>query len=263
MKKWVLVFVLLLIFPLIAQQIEPAELFKQKNAKNYWSYQNFKVKAIHFNISSPKFIEYMDKVGLKEMHYLQKIIWKSNGEFIFKYDSLIKKIPNQLIVPVFSRLDTIKSQFWGISFDLQSFLMENPLSEIPFDAEFWGGADTVVYQYETLDKGEKITVRRVFLVTNGLLLKQIVGIRDQIVYVYPHYLDMNEKWQCVGWTTQVTKNNQIIGGLEVRFDFIRIKDNFLIPEKIQMIVKVPGRPKDFFVSDLYLYKINVEYEQEK
>lgn len=260
MKKWFFILISIVAFGL-GQQIQPGETFKQKNAKNYRCYMDYNVKSISFYISSPSFIKFMDKNGLENMHYLLKVKWEPSGTFTFSYDSLIKKIPNNLLVPVFAKLDTIRNQFWGSTFDMQSFLMENPLNEIPMDAEFWGGGDSVAYQYTTMDKGQNITIRRVFLITNGLILKQLVGIDNQLIFVYPDYIDINKKWQCTGWETQITENGKIVGGMVVKFDFVRIKDDFIFPEKIQYIVKVPDKKDEFFVSELFLYKIHVEYNQ--
>lgn len=260
MKKWITGLLILLVTFTYSQDLSPAEKFKQKNAKNYWCYMDFNVKSIQFFISSPDFIHWMDSNGFSDFHYIQKVTWKNNGEFVFELDSAIYQIPKKFIKPVLDELDTLRNAFWGLSFDLQSFLMENPLTEIPFDAEFWGGADTAVYQFTTMDRGLEIIVRRVFLITNGLLLKQIVKIGNQIIYVYPHYMDIGEKWQCVGWTTQNYKNGKLASAMEVRFDFVRVKKNFIFPEKIQMIVKIPQQPQEIFISELYLYKLKVEYE---
>lgn len=259
MRVRLLFFLILLISLVFGQKQQPGETFKQQFWKHYHSYKSKGVSSFSFYLSSPDFIRQIDQLGLpEEMHYLLKVKWEASGTFTFSYDSLIKKIPAQLMIPIFGKLDTIRNQFWGSTFDMQSLLMENPLNEIPFDAEFWAAGDSVAYQYEILDQGQKITVRKVFLVTNGLYIRQMVFIGNQLISVYPIYEEVENKWQCIGWQTQIMENGKIVGGMEIRFEFIPLENNILFPEKILYIVKTPEKPEEFFVSEIYLYKVQVD-----
>ncbi|GAB4167575.1 MAG: hypothetical protein Kow00108_00030 [Calditrichia bacterium] len=254
MRRWI---ILLMVMALSAYgQMKPSELFKQKWSK-YYSSLNQYVDVIEFKMSSPGFIYMMDTMKYKDYHYLMNVKWMPNGRFEFSHDSSLMEIDKMKLPKILRELDTLKNKFTGISFDLQSLLMENPLEEIPLDAEFWAGGDSVAYQFTIMDKGKEIVIRRVFLRTNGLLLKQLVAIEDKVIYIFPMYTDINQRWQCVGWDTQIYQDGKITGGFANRFDLVKYNDFIYLPEKIQTVVKVPENPNELFISELFLYKFKV------
>jgi len=249
------ILVLLFIFPGHSQnQQETWDTFKKK-AKPYYSYlmagniQNFSCY-----ISTQTYINFLKEKADTVNTYPLKFIWTRGGKIYYVLQPF-PDMENEDERPKFlQKIQLMKNQFHGFYLDWLNFLIISPLDDIPkgIDAVFKG--DSVFVSYVTADQA---TVRKRYF-RSGKLISFEVETQSEKVVNYPEYREIEGKWLCAGWDTQIYVNDKIRSGLSTRLELRKIQNEWF-PIRADVFVQTVEKPGEKFVSTFFFktYEFNL------
>jgi hypothetical protein len=199
-------------------------------------------------ITSNVFLEATKEISEEEIYPLE-IIWK-NPDLLYYIkrplpnaaDSEKQKDIQQLQIDMIQELQ-------GVLVDWQRFSAGNILDEIPEAYLVTAKDDTVFVEYELFENGKNVKTK-MFFGKNGLCLKIITNYlhKSEIIYVYPGYILVEDKWLCNKWTVQIYLNGQIDSGIELNLKSRKLED-YWIPQRLVMQLQKREIDNTVFIRD--------------
>jgi hypothetical protein len=123
--------------------------------------------------------------------------------------------------------------------------------------------DSVFVSYVTTAEEPTATVRKRFF-RSGQLISFEVETQSERVINYPIYEEVEGKWLCAGWDTQIYVDDKVTSGLSTRLELRKIQNDWF-PIRANVLVQTIEKPGDKFLSSIFLkeYEFNLPlYELE-
>jgi len=199
-------------------------------------------------VTSNIFLEATKEISAEELYPLE-IIWK-NPDLIYyirkplpqSNDTLKQKEIQEL------QMDMIQ-ELQGLLIDWQRFSAGNILDGLPETYLVTTKDDTVSIEFEKFESGKNVKVKMLFG-QNGLCLKIITNYthKDEIMYIYPEYTLVEDKWMCNKWTLQIHKKGQIDSGLMVSIKSRKLED-YWVPQRLILQLQKREIDNTMFMRD--------------
>ena len=184
-------------------------------------------------VTSNIFLEATKEISAEELYPLE-IIWK-NPDLIYYIRRPLPQLNDTLKQKEIQELqmDMIQ-ELQGLLIDWQRFSAGNILDGLPETYLVTTKDDTVSVEFEKFESGKNIKVKILFG-QNGLCLKIITNYthKDEIMYIYPEYTLVEDKWICIKWTLQIYKKSQVDSGLMVSIKSRKLQD-YWVPQRLTL-----------------------------
>ena len=228
-------------------QINESE-FIYKVKTNYHSLKNTDLDNFSSWVTSNVILESAKDIS-KEVIFPLEIIWK-NPDLLYYIKRPLPNTGDPEKQKEFQQqqMDMIR-ELQGILIDWQRFFAGNILDELPDTYLMKEKEDTVFVEYELYDSGKNVINQLVFG-KNGLCLKIVTNYvhLNKVIYVYPGYTMVENKWICNYWRVQIYINDQVESGFEISLTSRKVKD-YWIPERLIMQLQKTGIENSVFVRD--------------
>ena len=224
--------------------------FKQRVKPYYYFLMEGNKQNFNCYLSSQVYINYMEGRGDTVNTYPLKFIWTRSGKIYF----VLQPFPgmeNEVERPqILEKIQLLKNQFHGFYLDWLNYLIISPLDDIPAgtEAEFRG--DSVLISYSTNEGGKVTTVRKSFFRSGKLIFFEVETPGEKVVN-YPAYQEVEGKWLCTGWETQIYVDNQVTSGLFTALELQKIQNEWL-PMRADILVQTAEKPGDKYLSTIYI-----------
>jgi hypothetical protein len=203
-------------------------------------------------VTSNIFLEATKDISDEEI-YPVEIIWK-NPDLIYYIKRPLPQVENDEKQKEIQelQLDMIKV-LQGLLIDWQRFSAGNILDDIPETYLISTKKDTVFLEYEHIENGKNVKVKMLFGM-NGICLKIITYFsqKNEVMYIYPVYILVENKWICNKWTVQIYQNGQVESGFQVSVKSRKL-DNYWIPERLILQLQKRGMDDILYFRE-YIFK---------
>ncbi len=188
--------------------------------------------------------------------YPLKLIWLRQGKIYYVLQPSDRLNDPQQRAPLLEKVQLAKNQFHGFYLDWLNFLIVSPMVDIPPSAQVNFKGDTVDVYYTSEEDGAKAGVRKVFLRSGRLLWVEVESATEKVVN-YPVYREVEGKWLCVGWDSQIYVNRSISSGLSTRLELNKINGVWM-PFRADLMVQTADKPGQKFFSTIFLKDYNFD-----
>ncbi len=248
MGWWLVFWVLVGLFaawPARSQRENPEEnwnVFRVRAEKFYTYINHGDLNNFSFYFSSSTFVDFVRQLGDTTDYYPLKFVWTRQGNYYF----ILRPVPSVVDTNTYrlymTRANELKQLFRGLLLDWEKFFVNSPFQDIPEDAQVHWGKDTVSVSFWFEEGDKRLFMKRTFF-RNGLLARDLWRDGEARVINYPVYREVDGRWVCYGWDTQVQQGDSIVSGLAVRADVQKIGQHWL-PLRLDVTAqssKYPGR----------------------
>ena len=199
-------------------------------------------------ITSTIFLDASKEISKEELFPLE-IIWK-NPNLMYYIKRPLPQVTDEEKQNEIQQLqmDMIQ-ELQGLLVDWQRFLAGNVLDDLPETYLVTTNDDTVSVEYEKFETGKNVKVKMIFGL-NGLCIKIITDYRhkNEIIYVYPEYILIEDKWMCNKWTVQIYQDGRVASGFLVSMKSRKLEDNW-IPQRLTLQLQKRGIDNTWFIRD--------------
>lgn len=212
-------------------------------------------------VSTDMYINFMNSLGDSSYLYPLKLIWLREGRIYYVLQPSERLNDHEQRTQLLEKIQLTKNQFHGFYLDWLNFLIVSPLVDIPSNAQVNFKGDTVDVHYFSEEEGAKASVRKVFLKPGRLLWVEVESASEKVVN-YPVYREVEGKWLCIGWDSQIYVNQIISSGLSTRLEFNKIQ-NVWMPYRADLMVQTADKPGQKFFSTIFLkdYHFNLPLQE--
>ncbi len=213
--------------------------------------------------TSSAYLNYVSSETDSNYNYPLKFVWTQEGKTYYILQPYPGMSDPKKRQQTLQQIQIVKTEFQGFFLDFINFVIYSPFSDIPDDAEIEFSEDSVRVHYRSGEGNMVADVWKVFL-PSGKLRKVRFEAGDKRVINYPAYTEVEGKWLCVGWDSQIYQNGEISSGSATRIEYRKI-DRFYMPIRVATMVQVADRPEERYISELFLkdYLFNVPLEEIK
>lgn len=223
--------------------------FKTEHEKYYHFLEQTDIQNFTCFYTTDAYIKYITKVADSSYIYPLKLIWTREGKTYYILEPYPQTTDNKQRQKILEKIQMTKSQFQGFYLDWLNFLVASPFADIPDDAQIQSVEDTLEVTYAS-DGKKNVFVTKLFL-PSGQLLKVIVDSGTEKIVDYPKYTEVENKWLCAGWDTQIYRGSEISSGMATRLEIRKIK-NYWLPVRVDIIVQTADKPNEKYVSEIFL-----------
>jgi hypothetical protein len=239
-----------------AQPVESWPEFQKNSQGLYYYLESTNLQNFSCLFSTDSFIGFIKSQGDSNYTYPLKLIWMREGRIYYVLQPSEKLNDPGQRSQLLEKIQLTKNQFHGFYLDWLSFLISSPFADIPITAQVNFQRDTVDVHYFSQGGDSSANVRKVFL-RSGRLLRVEVESDSEKVINYPRYEEVEGKWICLGWDSQIYLNQKISSGLSTRLELKKIRD-FWMPSRADIIVQTIEKPDQKFRSILFLKEYELD-----
>jgi hypothetical protein len=242
---------------------ESWDTFKQKAKPYYYYLMASNIKNFSCYLSTQNYINFFKQWGETVNTYPLKFIWTRSGKIYYILQPFPETVTDTERPKILEKVQLMKNQFHGFYLDWLNYLIISPLDDIPAGTEAIFRNDSVFVSYETDEPGIRTIVRKRFF-RSGRLLSFEVETSSEMVVNYPIYEEVEGKWLCAGWDTQIYVDDQIKSGLSTKLELKKIQNEWF-PVRANVLVQTIEKPGEKFISTIFLkaYEFNLPlYELE-
>ena len=199
-------------------------------------------------VTSNIFLEATKDISQEEIYPLE-IIWK-NPDLLYY---IKRPLPNMGDAEKQKeiqqhQMDMIQ-ELQGLMIDWQRFFAGNILDELPETYLITANDDTVFIEYELFEDGKNVKTK-IHFGKNGRCLKIITNYvhKNEVIYVYPGYTMVENKWLCNNWRVQIYVNNLIDSGFDINLKSRKVED-YWIPQRLILQLQKKGIDNTLFIRD--------------
>ncbi|UCE74820.1 MAG: hypothetical protein JSV56_03720, partial [Methanomassiliicoccales archaeon] len=208
------------------------------------------VQNFNCYITTQNYINFMKEKGDTVNTYPLKFIWTRSGKIYYVLQPFPGMENDTERPKILEKIQLLKNQFHGFYLDWLNYLIISPLDDIPAGTEAVFKGDSVFVSYATAEDGIQTTVRKWFL-PSGRLISFEVETQSQKVVSYPDYQEVDGKWLCIGWDTQIFEDNEVNSGLSTKLELQKTQ-NAWFPARVEVLVQTIEKPDERYISTLYL-----------
>ncbi len=250
-RTWILgLLVLLGISSLFAQGKPQWQEWMTKARHYYHTLETSEIQNFSCLFTSSSFLDYASQHFDSSYAYPLKLIWLKEGRAYYVLQPFPAGVTEKNKRDLLRQIQAVKTQFQGFLMDWQNFLLFSPFIDIPQNAIVQYGRDSIDVHYQV---GEGLALTRVekLFTPSGLLLRVSVRMGDKTIKNYPFYREVEGKWLCTGWDSQIYEGEEIVSGIATRLEFRKI-NNFWMPVRVDLMVQSKQSPGKKFTSVLFL-----------
>ncbi|GAB4374382.1 MAG: hypothetical protein Kow0042_18940 [Calditrichia bacterium] len=245
----------------------------QATAQNNW--QNFRnrVEGYYYNIeqtgvenfsclfTTGGYLDYVYTNFDSSYNYPLKMIWTRQGKVWYILQPYPPLLDEKVKKEMLAQIQLVRKTFKGFFLDWQSFLLTSPFSDIPDDAEVTVGRDSIQIKYTSGEGDLTAVVKKLFL-PSGKLIQVTVESLGAVVVNYPIYTEVENKWVCIGWNSQIYKEGNISSGIACRMELQKIS-GYWMPIRADMLVQISQKPEEKYLNTIYLkdYIFNIPLQE--
>ena len=252
------ILILILLSPGYSQNVQDSwDTFKQRAKPYYYYLMASNIQNFTCYLSTQVYINFMEEMGDTVNTYPLKFIWTRGGKIYYVLQPF-SEMENDAERPKFlEKIQLMKNQFHGFFLDWFNYLIISPLDDIPAgtEAEFRG--DSVFVSYVTAEGGIQATVRKRFFRSGRLISFEVETTSEKVVN-YPDYKEVEGKWLCTGWNTQIYVDDKVSSGLSTSLELRKIQNDWF-PVRANVMVQTVEKPGEKFLSMIFLktYEFNL------
>lgn len=264
LKVFVIFVQLIFIFPFIGWQYPATDSWKefQKTTEGLYHYlEASPIQNFSCLVSTDMYMNFINSLGDSSYLYPLKLIWLREGKIYYVLQPSERLNDPEQRTQLLEKIQLTKNQFHGFYLDWLNFLIVSPLVDIPSNAQVNFKGDTVDVHYTSDEEGAKASVRKVFLKSGRLLWVEVESVSEKVVN-YPLYREVEGKWLCIGWDSQIYVNQVINSGLSTRLELNKIQ-NVWMPYRADIVVQTADKPGQKFYSIIFLkdYNFNLPLQE--
>lgn len=252
MKKRLVLFTILFVLSagMPAQAQESLKKFKERVAPYYYCLENMPVKNFTCLFTTSEYINFARENYDSTHTYPLKLTWIKNGRVYYTLQPYPARMDSSQRRTFLTQVQLVTNQFKGFLLDWQNFMLYSPLSDIPDSLEIKVGHDTIQVEYTSGEGKLTAHVKKLFL-PSGKLIRVTVWSGSGKVVNYPIYTELENKWVCSGWNSQIYENGQISSGIANRMELRKI-GNYWMPIRVDMLVQTSRKPEEKFLSTIFM-----------
>ncbi len=264
LKVFVIFFQLFFIFLFIGWQhpVNDSWTEFQKTTEGLYHYlEASTVQNFSCLFSTDMYMNFINSLGDSSYLYPLKLIWLREGKIYYVLQPSERLNDPEQRSQLLEKIQLTKNQFHGFYLDWLNFLIVSPLVDIPSNAQVNFKGDTVDVHYTSEEEEAKASVRKVFLKSGRLLWVEVESASEKVVN-YPLYREVEGKWLCIGWDSQIYVNQIINSGLSTRLELNKIQ-NVWMPYRADLVVQTVDKPGQKFYSAIFLkdYNFNLPLQE--
>jgi len=238
---------LLMVGSASAQQDWPT--FKKNSQELYHYVADDQVTNFSFLLSSRSYIEYVKQQADSNFYYPLKAIWvKDRGSFY-----VLQPLPEQadsLRRSTLTSIQLLKNFYGDVQIDWLKFLFRSPLTDMADNLNAVFMNDTV--SVTTLFPNEEtINYERRTFTAGGQLGRIILDMKGMRAITTPYYQEVNKKWICIGWMSQVYREGEVTSGMQVSVQYSKSEEK-IVPETVVTTIQNISEPDASSSITLYL-----------
>jgi hypothetical protein len=234
--------------------------FKTKTEGYYHFLEKSELENFKCSFTSTSYLNFIEKYQDSTYNYPLNMIWIKAGKIYF----ILKEYPvtdsDTARQKIMQNIQLTKNQFHGFYLDFLNFLILSPLSDVSESVEYTFSEDSIKVCYSAIDSlGTEVT--KIFH-PSGQLYKVVVVSPTEKILNYPKYREVDDKWLCTGWDTQIIQDGEIRSGIATRLKLNKIK-GFWLPVQVDFIVQTVEKPGEKFYSTLFIknYQFNLPLQE--
>lgn len=264
MNVFVILFQLIFIFLFIGWQNPETDSWKefQKTTEGLYHYlEASTIQNFSCLFSTDTYMNFVNSLGDSSYLYPLKLIWLREGKIYYVLQPSDRLNDPEQRAQLLEKVQLTKNQFHGFYLDWLNFLIVSPLVDIPPSAQVNFEGDTVDVRYTNEEEGAKVSVRKVFLKSGRLLWVEVESASEKVVN-YPVYREIEGKWLCFGWDSQIYVDQRISSGLSTRLELSKFQ-NVWMPYRADLVVQTADKPGQKFYSIIFLkdYNFNLSLQE--
>ncbi|NOX37984.1 MAG: hypothetical protein GXO78_10650 [Calditrichaeota bacterium] len=193
----------------------------QNRVDGYYQYlTQSDIQNFSCSITTASYIEYM-KSRQDTVHlYPLRFTWMRDGRAFYILQALPEFKDENDRQEVLTRIQEVKRIFQGIFMDWQKYNIYSPVREFTENARFRAGTDTVAIVDRLLEGDQEIIIHKTYT-RAGLLVRDIWQSGDLKIVNYPLFQEVDGRWVCLGWRSQIYQKGEVTSGMDVRMELVR------------------------------------------
>lgn len=193
--------------------------------------------------------------------YPLKIIWTRDGRLYYVLQPYPPEISDTLRQNLLTQVQMTRQTFKGFFLDWESLLLTSPLSDIPDNCQLVKTADSLSVTYRSGQGEAAVKVNKLFL-PSGKLIRVTVTSQKNVVVNYPLYTEVDGKWLCAGWDSQIYENGEVSSGIACRMELAPIADHYM-PLRVDLLMQTRLKPGQKFLTTIFLkdYLFNIPLQE--
>lgn len=234
--------------------------FKTKTEGYYHFLKKSDLENFKCSFTSSSYLDFVEKYQDSTYNYPLSMIWTKTGKIYFLLEEYPATDSDTARQKIMQNIQLTKNQFHGFYLDLLNFIILSPLSDVSKHVKYNFSEDSIKVCYTAIDSlGTEVT--RIFH-PSGQLYKVVVSSPSETIFNYPKYREVDAKWLCTGWDTQIIQNGKIQSGIATRLKLNKINDYWL-PVQVDFIVQTIEKPGEKFYSTLFIknYQFNLPLQE--
>lgn len=178
------------------------------------------------SITTASYIDYMKGRNDTVHFYPLRFTWMRDGRAFYLLQSLPEfKDPTER-QEVLTRVQEVKRIFQGIFLDWQKYNIYSPVREFTEQARLHSGPDTVAIVDRLWEGDQEIVIHKTYT-RAGLLVRDVWQSGDLKIVNYPLFQEVEGRWVCLGWRSQIYRGGEVTSGMDVRMQLVRQEGQWL------------------------------------
>ena len=223
--------------------------FKKDSEGLYLYVADEQVSNFSFMLSSRSYIDYVKQESDSNFYYPLKAIWvKDRGSFY-----VLQPLPQQtdsIRRSTLTSIQLLKNFYGDVQIDWLKFLFRSPLTDMAdnLNAVFLNDTVSVTVRYPD---EETVNYERRTFTAGGQLGRIILDMKGMRAITTPYYQEVNNKWICIGWMSQVYREGEVTSGMQVSVQYSKSEEK-IVPETVVTTIQNISDPGASSSITLYL-----------
>ncbi len=203
-------------------------------------------------VTSNIFLEASKEISEEEIYPLE-IIWKNPNQMYYIKRPLPQAGDDDKQNEIQQLQMDMIQELQGLLIDWQRFSAGNILDDLPETYLVTAIEDTAFLEYEKYKNGKNVKVKMFFGI-NGLCIKIITEDvhKNEVVYIYPGYILVEDRWICNKWAVQMYQNGQAESEFVVSLKLRKLED-YWIPQRFILQSQKRGKDNTRFIRE-YMFR---------
>jgi hypothetical protein len=235
--------------------------FRDNHEKYYIFLEQTDLQNFSCLFTTDAYLSFINDIADSSYTYPLKLIWTREGKSYYILQPYPQPTDSKQRQQIMQKIQMTKTHFQGFYLDWINFLIASPFADIPDSARTKFSGDTVRVSYSTSDELGTVSVEKIFF-SSGKLLRVAVTSPTGKIINFPKYTEVENKWLCSGWDTQIMKGDSVFSGLATGLEIHKIS-NYWMPVRADVVVQTVEKPGEKFISQIFIkdYVFNIPLQK--
>jgi hypothetical protein len=218
--------------------VENTEPTQKPEINSYYYLKNQQLHNFSCFISTDYFGQFQENQGDTSQVFPLKVVWTRNGKLYYILQSFNGQNDVLNHQKLMKEVLNVRRQFQEFYHNWEDFLISSPLANLPDSVKYSQNGDTIMVKFQPVSS-QKYKEMMLKISVNGMLISRQERQSHEKVITWPLYQSREEGQVCLGWDSELFKNDSLIKKSTVRLTFLQNMP-FLVPSQADIKTVFPG-----------------------